>query len=86
MRIIKPNEIFDARLEDIPPGFRDVVLPYEGNTVSEEKKASESAPKLEYFAKVRSPGYYDVVDKNGKVQNQKALRKAAADTLIESLQ
>jgi len=89
-RIIKPNQEFSARLEDIPEQFRDVIVPLNPKMQAvvdkAEKAAGSPAVKLKYFVKARSAGYYDVVDKDGKVMNEKALRKEAAETLIESLQ
>jgi len=89
-RIIKPGEIFDARPEEIPEGFRDVVIPLdpdEAKTANEAIPQTKAPSKLQYYVKKRDSGvgYYDVVDKNGKVQNEKALRKDKAEELIESL-
>jgi hypothetical protein len=89
VRIIKPNEIFEARPEEIPEGFKDVVV----RLADVPKTGSGPAPappkppsKLEYFVKPRAgAGYYDVVDKDGKKQNEKALRRNAAEALIEKL-
>ncbi len=85
-RHIKQGQIFDARLEDIPEAFRDVV-------VQLDKEVKETLPvvpvqslKVEYFVKYRGSGYYNVVDSNDKIQNEKALRKDAAEALIVSLQ
>ena len=98
-RIIKPGQIFEARSEEIPEGFRDVIFP-----VSEDKEAlipspiqpkeepkevepipAEEAPEPKYFIEKRAAGYFNVVDVNGKVMNEKALRKDAADELLASL-
>lgn len=93
-KIIKPNQIFDARLEDIPENFRDVIIPAD-TTVKEKldkektkgvKKPPIPVAKLEYSIESRGSGYYNVVDKNGKRQNEKALRKEKADALLEQLQ
>jgi len=89
IQIIKPNQVFDARPEEIPEGFRDMVVPLDPS-VSEEanKPARVKVPsKLEYFVVKRNNGvgYYDVVDKHGKIQNEKALRKPGAEALLESL-
>jgi len=41
---------------------------------------------MEYYVKPRgAKGYFDVVDKDGKVQNEKALRKEKAEELLETL-
>ena len=91
VRIIKPNQKFDARPEEIPENFRDVIVPLDPSekvAAEANKPAQKKAPsKLQYFVKKREKGvgYWDVVDKNGKVQNEKALRKAAAEELIASL-
>ena len=86
-RHIKPNQKFQAKLEDIPEAFRDIILPldqgeYEKSVTKEDVRAPA---ELEYFVKSRGAGYYDVVDGDGKLQNEKALRKDAADALVESL-
>ena len=91
IKIIKPNEIFDARPEEIPETFRDRIVPLEERerVAEKEKLNKESSPsKLQYFVKPREKarGYYDVVDRSGKIQNEKALRKDVAEALIVSLQ
>ena len=99
-RIIKPGQIFDARLEDIPEGFRDVITPVTEDAESliqhpvqpkvepktAEPEVMEEPVNPKYFVQSRGAGYYNVVDVNGKVMNEKALRKDAADELLASLQ
>ena len=52
-----------------------------------EPVAEEETPTaLEYSVVARSAGYWDVVDKDGKVMNEKALRAAAAEELAKSLE
>jgi hypothetical protein len=80
-RIIKPNQVFEATPEEIPIGFRDVVVPV-GPMPPE--------PALEvvaggYSIMSRGPGWYDVVDAQGKVVNEGALRQDAAQKLLEDL-
>ena len=87
-RIIKPGQVFQATLEDIPEGFRDVIVPVdpaEAKVASPEVDIVE-AVVLQYFLRKRSAGYFDVVDIDGKVQNEKALREGPAEELIKSLQ
>lgn len=88
-RIIKPNEVFDARPEEIPEGFRDMIVPLDPSVAdAANKPAQKKAPtNLKYFVKKREKGvgYWDVVDKNGKVQNEKALRKDKAEEFIQKL-
>ena len=84
---IKPNQKFQAKLEDIPEAFRDIIVPLDLAEFekAEAKEAVGADVELEYFVKSRGAGYYDVVDGDGKPQNEKALRKEAAEALIESL-
>jgi len=88
-RYIKPGQTFTARVEDVPAAFRDIIVPVDSEQYEEVKAKEDNvtadAVELEYFVKVRSAGYYDVVDSAGKVQNEKALRKAAAEELIATL-
>jgi len=99
-RIIKPGEIFTAKEEEIPDSFRDVIKPLDTIVVpvKQVEKPVEpvkpvkpvepvvKASALEYSVRARSGGgYYDVVDKNGKAQNEKALREDAAEALLKSL-
>ena len=97
IKIIKPGEVFNASLDEIPESFRDVLrqLPLEGEELPKTKAAPVEKPTpvveeepptaLEYSVVPRSAGYFDVVDKNGKVVNEKALRATAAEELVESL-
>jgi len=96
IRIIKPNEQFSAAEHEIPEGFRDrvrrldagpkeVLAPPPKAPPVEPVEVEETPTELEYFVEPRSPGYFNVVDKNGKVMNEKALRAAAAEELVKSL-
>jgi hypothetical protein len=98
-RIIKPGEIFIAKESDIPKNFRDVVIPLETvvKTIPVEtpkaevkvevvEKAPEKPTALVYSIQARSGGgYYDVVDGDGKPQNEKALREGPAKELLQTL-
>jgi hypothetical protein len=91
-RIIKPGQVFDARPEEIPEGFQDMVMILDEKVAAAEakkEKGNKAAPpsKLKYFVKKREKGvgYYDVVDGTGKIQNEKALRKDKAEELLDKL-
>jgi hypothetical protein len=89
LTIIKPNQRFYAREEEIPQAFRDVIVEVEPEKAAEvreekeEKIEQSSAPgfKLQH----RSGKWWDVVNEAGKVQNEKALDKDAAQELLDSL-
>jgi len=81
-RIIKPNQEFMAFPHEIPQAFRDVVKPIE--PLPEE-------PPLEvatggYEVRSVGPGWYAVFDVSGKRVNDKGLRQAEAQALLEELQ
>jgi len=89
-RIIKPGDVFFARPADIPKAFRDTVIPLD----KEELRSVEENPvelilvnKPEY-TKVKREGsnWWDIVDAQGKVINEKALREPQAEEYLQSLQ
>jgi len=82
-RIIKPQQIFVAHPDDIPKAHRDTVVPL---SPLEEKPEEKLVPASGgYEIVVKSAGWYNVVDGNGKVMNEKGLRQEAAKELLESL-
>lgn len=93
VRMIKPNQLFDAKEEEIPENFRDVIIPADSAVKEKLDKKRTDAPKpktpvakLTYEIVTRAGGYYNVVDQDGKKQNEKALRKEKAELLLKSLQ
>ncbi len=83
-RIIKPGQRFNARLDEIPEGFRDVIIPLDKLPVEVEENVV--ATPAEYKLKQRGTStWYDVVDGNGKVLNEKAMRRTDALELIKVL-
>ena len=90
-KIIKPGEVFKAYPEDIPVGFRDLVIPVEGGNVSWEKPIVPPPPLVimkpvfELKPRGKSKSLFDVVDGQGKAINEKPLPKATAEKLIEDL-
>lgn len=84
-RIIKPNEVFEAKPSEIPMGFRHIIIPLD------EIPAEALAPKvigktMEYSIVKREKGsWYDVVTEGGKKLNEKALTKDDAEKMVEDL-
>lgn len=78
LRLVPPEVKVASEIKPTP---KPVVNPTPVEPVVEEKTPTV----LEYSVVTRSAGYFDVVDKNGKVVNEKALRAAAAAELVESL-
>ena len=87
-KIIKPGQIFIASPSEIPPLFRNLVIPL--GDVPKEKLAPTPAVKVTKSAykmvpRGQSKTWFDVVDKNEKQMNEKALNKESALSLIKSL-
>ena len=83
-RIIKPGQRFDARLDDIPEAFRDVIIPLDKLPVEPEDNLA--AVPAEYKLKQRgTTTWYDVVNSKGKALNEKAMHRTDALDLIKVL-
>ena len=94
-KIIKPNQRFRARPDEISERFRDVIIPLE-ELAAEEPTAPINAVQTEFILRPRgkSKSLFDVVypvgeDEDGeptyKVMNEKALTKILAEKLIREL-
>ena len=85
-RLIKPGQEFMAYDHEIPMGFRDTIILLD--TVPEkEAEVPVKVKQAEYTVKHRSGGYYNILDSNGKVVNEEAVKgKDAAEQFIEDLQ
>jgi hypothetical protein len=82
-RIIKPNEIFLARKSDLPEAFMDNIMLLDETPVSAKRKVVKTPV---YSLSKRDDGFFNIVDSNGKVLNEKPLKEDAAKVLLESLQ
>jgi len=80
-KIIKPNQVFDAYVSEIPKAFRDVVVPLD--PLPEDVPLTVTSG--DYQVKSRGPGWYDVFDAFGKRVNEQALRQPEAEKLAEEL-
>ena len=87
--IIKQNQTFLARTEEIPLAFRDTVIPVDpaaaSKVVKKREEVAKKAAPSKYFLKERGGNWWDVVSEDGKVQNEKALRKPEAEELLTLL-
>jgi hypothetical protein len=84
---IKPNQEFQARPEDIPMAFRDVVIPLQ-NISRRQIPIQEIVFSKQLLEEKGDNGedLFDVVDKSGKKWNQRPLIEENADDFIQSLQ
>lgn len=90
-KIIKPGEKFRATPESIPKGFRDLLIPLGGGSF-EEVEQKQQQVKLDITKSAykvvnrgKSALWFDVVDSNEKVINEKALKKDVAEKLASDL-
>jgi hypothetical protein len=86
-KIIKPGEIFMAYPADIKEGWKNVVVPLDTVPVSEAKKEVVNPKVTAYKLQPRGKSklWFDVVGPNGKILNDKALKKVTANQLINDL-
>jgi len=85
--LIKPNQIFKAYARDIPRAFRDCIIPMEGGTYEEtnivEEIKTDGKPIFKIEPKGR--GWFNIVNADGKVINEKALRDDEAKEMLKEL-
>ncbi|MCD6361465.1 MAG: hypothetical protein J7M38_11470 [Armatimonadetes bacterium] len=89
-RIIKPNEVFVAREDEIPIAFRRFVVPLPEGEASEEegkkieKREVEQRPRYEMHTD--GNGWWDIINvASGKPINEKKLRKEEAEKVLKDL-
>jgi hypothetical protein len=81
-KIIKPNQVFSARMDEIPELVRkQFVEQLTGDPDSGPVKVAEA----NYTLRVKSPGWFDIVDSSGKKMNERAMRQVDARKMIEGL-
>jgi hypothetical protein len=88
-RLIKPGQIFRAKLEEIPKGFRDVVVAQEEiqqEMPIEEKPIVPVNPVYKIVPRGRSTSLFNVVDADDKPLNDKGLTKEIAEKLVSDLE
>lgn len=96
-KIIKPNEVFIARPEEIPLAFRRQVValedvpetmvePVRPFTVRKRKSSLDTKAEVYKVQQRSTNGWWDVVNSvSGKIINEKGLREEAAQQLVKEL-
>lgn len=84
-RIIKPNQTFEADREDIPDAFMDTLIPLDNIPEVVDVSKQPAITKDNFNLHHRGGGWYDVVDKDGKAINEKAMKRDEAQELLENL-
>lgn len=91
-KIIKPGQTFEAWPDEIKPAFRNLVIPMSGDAsfIAEEKKEASPVVGVKPVYKLQPHGkslsLFDIVDANGKILNEKSLKKEVAEKLIADLE
>jgi len=86
-RLIKKGEEFSATLDEIPKAFRDTIIQLDGVPATKvPEPVLPSIPSVYTLQSRNGSSWYDVVDNQGKVVNEKAMQKAAAEKLLAELQ
>ena len=86
-RIIKPNQRFQEHPGNIPEAFMDTIIPEDAEKAKALKETGVATAKsAKYEVKEVATGWYDVVDENDKVINEKRLRQGAAEALKQALE
>ena len=85
-RLIKPGQVFTARPDQLSKTFRDVCVPLdELPEPTPEPKIPVTDAVYSVSPRGNSKIWYDVVDSKGKVINEKALKKDAAEQFAKDL-
>jgi hypothetical protein len=85
-RIIKPGQVFLARPSEIHAGLRNTIVPLDSIPVPPPPPQVAATPvKYEVTPRGKSNIWFDVVDPQGKIVNEKALKKEVAEKLAKDL-
>ena len=91
-KIVRKNEVFSAPLHHIPLAFRDTLQPINKEDIEEiEKEIKIGSVSLEgkqhkYTIQPYTRGWWNIIDGNEKVVNEKALRKSDAEKMLKNLE
>lgn len=87
-RMIKPNQEFWAFPHELPGSAMDVITLIEGDPPGPlPVEVPVEVKKLTYELVSRGGGgWYNIVDSNGKVVNEKALKEDKAKELLDELE
>lgn len=82
-RIIKPQQLFWARPDEVPEAFRDVIIPVAG--LPEEPPLEVTGGAYTLTPDAEAPGKYNIQDAQGKQLNEGPLAKDEADKIMKDL-
>ena len=84
-KIIKPGQTFRAHPDAIPEAFKDLIIPLEKVIAKDEPPIVVNKATYNIVSRGKSKTWFDVVDGNGKILNEKALSKETAQKLIDDI-
>lgn len=82
-KIIKPNEKFTAEESQVPVAFRDVIECLTKVVDGPAIDSQDGKDVITLSLKEAGEGLYNVVDNQGKVQNEEPMSKEAAEAFIK---
>ena len=86
-KIVKKNEVFSAPLHHIPLAFRDTLQPINKEDIEKEiGNVSLEGKQHKYTIQPHTRGWWNIIDGNEKVVNEKALRKSDAEKMLKNLE
>lgn len=88
-KIIKPGQVFEARLEDLPKAFMDTLVCLDPEALKNIKagivKETQTPESLYVMQKSKEKGMWDVVNEHGKAINETPLTNDLAKELLTAL-
>jgi hypothetical protein len=89
-QIIKPGQVFEASLDELPKAFMDILVCLDKDglqKVKEGVKKETQAPEFLYHLEKdkTSKIHWNVVNEEGKAINEKPLEKALAEELLTAI-
>ena len=75
-----------AREEDIPKSMRDVIVPMEELPSEMVEPIKIKPTEFKMVARGGSSTWFDIVDVDGKILNEKALTKTTAQQFLKDLE
>jgi hypothetical protein len=85
-KIIKPNEKFEAYLDEIPKAFKDQIIPLQPLPESVNAPVVKSIPVVYTIEPIDSEGLlFNIIDSQGKVFNETPLDEETAKQFVKDI-
>ena len=85
-KIIKPNEKFEAYLDEIPKAFKDQIIPLQPLPESVTAPVVKAVPVVYTIEPIDSEGLlFNIIDSQGKVFNENPLDEETAKQFVKDI-